>query len=48
MMIKVDGLVSYVRLGGFTLVVVGHDLMLYVGLGGFVWGVVGAKDLCYI
>jgi hypothetical protein len=48
MMIKVDGLVLYVRLGAFILGVVGHDLMLYVGLGGFVWGVVGAKNLCYI
>jgi hypothetical protein len=48
MMIKVDGLVLYVRLGAFILGVVGQDLMLYVGLGGFVWGVVGAKNLCYI
>jgi len=47
-MIKVDGLVLYVRLGGFILGVVRHDLTLYVGLGGFVWGVVGAKNLCYI
>jgi hypothetical protein len=45
MMIKVDGLVLYVRLGDFILCVVGHDLMLYVGLGGFVLGCGWGKKL---
>jgi len=47
-MIKVDGLVLYVRLGAFILGVVGHDLMLYVGLGGCVGCGWGKKLVLYL